>query len=60
MPPAKSLATTVLATPDLVDYMSHHIKERWPNVYFDLIVAMDVNTIADVLRQRAESGRRFG
>jgi hypothetical protein len=60
MPPAKSLATTVLATPDLVDYMSHHIKERWPNVYFDLIVATDASTIADVLRQRAESGRRFG
>ena len=60
IPPTKSVATTVLTTPDLVDYMTHHIQERWPNVYFDLIVANDVGTIADILSQRTQSGRRFG
>ncbi|MEP7286164.1 MAG: hypothetical protein ABI947_10395 [Chloroflexota bacterium] len=60
IPPKKSLACTVLATPDLVDYMTHHIKERWPNVYFDLITATDVGTIVDVLQERTSSGRRFG
>ncbi len=60
LPTTRSLATTVLSTPDLVDYMSHHIKDRWPNVYFDLIVAEDTGTIADALAQRVTSGRRFG
>ncbi|HLY25212.1 MAG TPA: hypothetical protein VKQ72_02660, partial [Aggregatilineales bacterium] len=60
IPTSKSLATTVLATPDLVDYMSHHIKDRWPNVYFDLIVAEDATKVAGTLADRVTSGRRFG
>jgi hypothetical protein len=60
IPPEKSLACTVIATPELVDYMTRQIKDRWPNVYFDLVTAPDAATIADVLRQRTSSGRRFG
>jgi hypothetical protein len=60
IPPEKSLACTILCVPELVDYMTHHIKDRWPNVYFDLIVANDVRPVAEVLSQRVSTGRRFG
>jgi hypothetical protein len=60
IPPEKSLACTVIATPDMVDYMTHHIKDRWPNVWFDLIIAEDEFKIATTLTQRTQSGRRFG
>ncbi len=60
LPYAKSLAVTVLATPDIAGYMTQQIKERWPTVWFDLIIGQQEEDIAKVLRERAASGRRFG
>ncbi len=60
IPNTKSLGITVLSTPDLADYMTHQIKDRWPNVWFDLIVAEQSEYVASVLHQRAITGRRFG
>jgi hypothetical protein len=60
LPFAKSLAVTVLATPDLAEYMKKQIQQRWPNVWFDLIIGEKAEEIAAVLRQRITVGRRFG
>ena len=60
IPYQKSLAVTVLATPDLVDYMTQQIKQRWPTVWFDLIVAHQPQEVAKILRRRATVKRRFG
>lgn len=60
IPYQKSLAVTVLATPDLADYMTQQIKGRWPTVWFDLIVAHQPNEVANILRKRAAVKRRFG
>jgi hypothetical protein len=60
LPYAKSLAVTVLATPDIAGHMTQQIKERWPTVWFDLIMGAQATDIAKVLRDRAASGRRFG
>lgn len=60
LPYAKSLAVTVLTTPELADYMSQQIKDRWPTVWFDLIVGEREDDIAKVLKERAANGRRFG
>ncbi len=60
LPYAKSLGVTVLATPEVAGYMTQQIKERWPTVWFDLIIGAQMEDIAKVLRERAANGRRFG
>jgi hypothetical protein len=60
LPYARSLGVTVLCTPEAAGYMTQQIKERWPTVWFDLIVGQSAEDIARVLRERAYTGRRFG
>jgi hypothetical protein len=60
IPNTQSLAVTVIAPPDMVDAMRLVITDRYPNVYFDLILADDLNRVRYVLQDRALVNRRFG
>jgi hypothetical protein len=60
IPYSRSLAVTVLATPETADYMAQQIKSRWATVWIDLISAAREEDIAAVLRDRVTTGRRFG
>ena len=60
IPGSHSLAVTVIATPDTVDLMRQQIKERYANVWFDLIVADTLQNVADTFNLRARVNRRFG
>ncbi len=60
LPYSKSLGVTVLATPDVAGAMAEQVRDRWPTVWFDLIVASQPEDVAAVLQTRAANGRRFG
>ena len=60
MPYDKSLAVTVVAAPDQVETMNQQVRDAWPNVWYDLIVAEQANVLVEVFNQRVASGRRFG
>lgn len=60
IPNNRSLAVTVLAQPEMVDTMRAAVRDRFPNVWFDLIVADDLARVRDLLNARAQSGLRFG
>lgn len=60
IPYTQSLAITVIATPDMVDTMSQMIQDQYPNVWFDLIVADNLNTVAEVFNNRVLVNQRFG
>ncbi len=61
MPSSRSLAITVIATPDMIQPMTDVIKKPYPNILFDLIVARgELNRVGDVLNARVLSNRRFG
>ena len=60
IPDSRSLAVTVITTPDTVDLMQAQIKERYVNVWFDLIVADTIDNVANTFNQRARVNRRFG
>ena len=47
VPGSRSLAVTVIATPDTVDLMRQQIQQRYVNVWFDLIVADTIQNVAD-------------
>jgi hypothetical protein len=51
---------TVLATPEAAGAMAEQIRDHWPTVWFDLIVATRPEDVAAVLQTRAANGRRFG
>jgi hypothetical protein len=60
IPSSRSLAVTVLAQPDMVDTMRAAVRDRFPNVWFDLIVADDTDRVRAILDARAQAGLRFG
>lgn len=60
IPSTQSLAATVLCPPELVETMTRVIREHYPNVWFDLIVADDLATVAETLNMRVRVNRRFG
>ena len=60
VPSSRSLAVTVIATPDTVDLMQSQIKERYVNIWFDLIIADTIDNVANTFNQRARVNRRFG
>jgi hypothetical protein len=61
IPSDRSLATTVIATPDMADSMREIIQKQYPNVLFDLVLAEgDYANVADVLNARVWGNRRFG
>jgi hypothetical protein len=61
IPYEKSLAATVIAPPDMVDSMTLSIREKYPNVLFDLIIANgDLSNVAEIFNSRVWSNNRFG
>lgn len=60
VPGSKSLAATVIAPPDLVETMQRAIRDRFRNVYFDLIVADNPVRVKEVFDGRVQLGLRFG
>jgi hypothetical protein len=56
----KSLAVTVIAPPDSRVAMTQRIQQQYPNVWFDLILAEDAQSIAEVFTRRAQRNQRFG
>ncbi len=61
IPYEQSLAATIIAPPDMVDSMRAAIQERYPNVFFDLIIAGgDMGYIAEIFNSRVWGNRRFG
>jgi len=60
LPGTKSLAVTVLARSDTVDYMNQVIRDAWPNVYYDPLVYDNLNQMKAELDRRATEQRRFG
>ncbi|NDJ33782.1 MAG: hypothetical protein GYB64_03895 [Chloroflexi bacterium] len=60
IPNQRTLAITVLARRDTIDYMDAELRDKWPNVFYDAVV---FNTLADMqeeLDRRARDRRRFG
>ncbi len=60
LPYDKSLAITVIATPDMIEQMNAQIRERWPTAWYDLIVVQTPDELGEVFAQRVTVGRRFG
>ena len=60
MPYNQSLAVTVIASPAQAPAMNAAIRDRWPNIWYDLVVVESATALADVLAQRVAAGRRFG
>jgi hypothetical protein len=60
IPFTRSLAVTVIAPPDLVEAMTQEIQERYPNIWFDLIIADDLDRVREVFNERTRVNRRFG
>ncbi len=55
----KSLAVTVIAPPHMVATMTERIKDPYPNVWFDLIVAERRQDVGDILNERVQRNQRF-
>jgi hypothetical protein len=60
IPSSKSLAVTVIATPDTLDLMELQIAERYANVLYDPIVADDLNRLVELFNRRVRLDLRFG
>jgi len=60
LPGDKSLAVTVLARSDTASYMEEHIRNTWPNVFYDPIVFDTLSDMQSELDMRATYQRRFG
>ncbi len=60
IPYESSLAVTVISPPDLVETMTAAIREKYPNVWFDLIVAARLEDVESLLNSRVLANRRFG
>ncbi len=61
IPHDRSLAITLITTPDMSQPMSNIILKQYPNVYFDIIVATgDLSNVTNTLNGRVWANRRFG
>ena len=60
IPSDKSLAVTVIATPETLDLMRLQIDERYANVLYDEIPAVSLTEVADTLNLRVRLDERFG
>ena len=61
IPYDRSLAATVIAPRDMVVPMTQFIRDTYPNVLFDLIIAEgDLSQVANLLNTRVFNNRRFG
>jgi hypothetical protein len=60
IPFTRSLALTIIAPPDLAEQMTQEFKELYPNVWLDVIVANDLDTVKTLFDERTRVNRRFG
>ncbi len=60
IPQTKSLAVTVIATPDTLDLMQSQIKDRYANIWYDPISATSIDDVAATFNLRVRVNRRFG
>lgn len=60
LPYQRSLGVTLLAPADLGDYLAEQMRERWPNVWIDLIMPASPDELGGILAARVENGSRFG
>ncbi|KXK22656.1 MAG: hypothetical protein UZ15_CFX003000950 [Chloroflexi bacterium OLB15] len=60
IPSTSSLAVTVIAPSDMVATMRAAIEGRYPNVWFDLIIADDPTRVRQVFDDRVTANLRFG
>lgn len=56
----RSLAVTVIATPERIESLRQYFAESYPNLWFDPIPATTREAVAAVFNARAENGLRFG
>lgn len=55
-----SLAVTIITPPETADSLRERIADRYPNVWFDLVIASSQDEVENVFQTRAERGQRFG
>lgn len=60
VPKANSLAVTVIAQDAFAQPMQERIKDQYPNVWFDLIIADDTLRVDEIFAERARRQQRFG
>ncbi len=60
LPYGVTLAVTVLARSDTINYMDKRIRDEWPNVYYDPIVYDSLADMQAELDRRATYQKRFG
>ena len=60
LPYDKTLAVTVITPPSQVETFNTQIRDRWPNIWYDLIVVESPAELISVFSARVNSGRRFG
>jgi len=60
IPSNKSLAVTVLARSDTVDYVNQRIRDTYPNVIYDPVVFDTLHEMQAELDRRAAENKRFG
>jgi hypothetical protein len=60
IPTTRSLAVTIIATPETLDLMRLQIQERYVNVLYDEIPAVELDTVAETLNLRVRLDQRFG
>jgi hypothetical protein len=60
MPTNKSLAVTVLARSDTIEYVTERIQVQWPSILFDPVVYDNLGDMQKELDNRATYQKRFG
>ncbi|MBN1284451.1 MAG: hypothetical protein JXB47_03555 [Anaerolineae bacterium] len=60
IPADYSLAVTVITRSDTISYMDQVVRDAWPNVLYDPIVADSIEGMAEILNWRAANGLPFG
>ncbi|GAB4576244.1 MAG: hypothetical protein Kow0077_31740 [Anaerolineae bacterium] len=60
LPYDKTLAVTVITPSSGVEAFNTQIRDRWPTIWYDVIIADTLTDLVEVLNQRVTSGRRFG
>ena len=60
VPNTHTVAVTVLARSDTIGYMDQEIRDAWPNVWYDPVVADTLEGMTQVLEWRAERQTPFG
>lgn len=56
----KTVAITAISPPDMVNWLSANIAQRWPAVQLDTVVVQQSAELRQILNQRVVLGRRLG